>query len=138
MTINKAFFIAISILLLIGVIYLFAKAPSELIHTNEARAWGHLQIIGSEEIQKQIWVKKYLPLNELGQGDKSIPRPGQEVGGYRFDVRVNAGGRSFEAVAVPAEYGKTGRLSFYVDESGKMRGADKAGAEATADDPELR
>ncbi len=37
--------------------------------------------------------------------------------------------------AVPINYGVTGFRSFYIDESGVMRGADKGGAPATADDP---
>jgi hypothetical protein len=41
----------------------------------------------------------------------------------------------FQVSAVPRHYPKTGKRSFYLDESGVLRGADRQGAPATADDP---
>jgi hypothetical protein len=62
-----------------------------------------------------------------------------EKDGYRFRYRIlpepNSAAPSFELAATPAEYGKTGRQSFFLDADGKLHGADKAGAVATADDP---
>jgi len=43
----------------------------------------------------------------------------------------------FALAATPAEYGKTGRRSFYLDSSGALRGADKQGAVATSTDPRV-
>ncbi len=43
----------------------------------------------------------------------------------------------FELAATPAEYGKTGRRSFFLDSSGALRGADKHGAVATPTDPRV-
>ena len=43
---------------------------------------------------------------------------GSESTGYRFTVAVGEGGRSYTARAEPALYGRTGRLSFYLDPSG--------------------
>jgi hypothetical protein len=43
---------------------------------------------------------------------------GAETTGYRFTVTTGAGGKTFEARAEPARYGRTGRLSFYMDGSG--------------------
>lgn len=40
--------------------------------------------------------------------------------GYRFDVRV--GKDSFTAIATPQEYDVTGSWSYYLDESGVIRG----------------
>jgi hypothetical protein len=71
------------------------------------------------------------------------------VGGYRFQYRVIAAGPEpsdgaepaqpgdpkFELAATPENYGKSGRRSFLLDGSGKLHGADKNGAMATADDP---
>lgn len=42
---------------------------------------------------------------------------------------------AFRISAVPQAYGTTGLMSFYIDESGVVRGADKGGRAATADDP---
>lgn len=43
----------------------------------------------------------------------------------------------FYVTATPQRYPKTGRRSFYLDESGIMRGADKNGAVATVSDPSI-
>ncbi len=57
-----------------------------------------------------------------------------QSGAYKIELRVS--GNKFEATAVPVEYGKTGFLSFFIDESGILRGGDKAGGAATvADNP---
>ena len=68
-------------------------------------------------------------------------------GGYVFRYRVlpaaGPGGEAgkddaaFELAATPAEHGKTGRRSFFLDASGTLRGADKGGAVATAADPRI-
>jgi hypothetical protein len=44
-------------------------------------------------------------------------------------------GAGFTLAATPVVYGKDGRRSFFLDSSGTLRGADKNGAVATADDP---
>ena len=56
-----------------------------------------------------------------------------EKTGYKFEVTVTAAG--FAISAVPAEYGKSGKLSFYMDQTGVIRGGDHGGAPATATDP---
>ncbi len=59
--------------------------------------------------------------------------------GYSFALFVT--GRTattparFYATATPRRYPKSGRRSFFIDESGEMRGADKNGAAATVSDP---
>jgi hypothetical protein len=62
------------------------------------------------------------------------------VAGYVFRYRTfpsGAGGveTQFELTAAPAEYGKTGKRSFFINASGKLRGSDKIGATATGADP---
>lgn len=52
--------------------------------------------------------------------------------GYKISLTLTAGG--FEISAVPAEYGKTGKLSLFMDQSGVVRGGDHGGAAATASD----
>ena len=52
--------------------------------------------------------------------------------GYRFEL--NASGDQYEATATPIEYGKTGRRSFFVDQSAVLRGDDHGGAPAGASD----
>ena len=51
---------------------------------------------------------------------------GPETTGYRFQVIRAADGKSWYATAEPAQYGRTGRLSFYLDPSG-VRSGDAGG-----------
>ncbi len=51
---------------------------------------------------------------------------GTETTGYRFKIKVAPGGKSWTATAEPAQYGRTGRLSFYMDAAG-VRSADVGG-----------
>lgn len=46
--------------------------------------------------------------------------------GYRFQVNKSADGKSWNATAEPAQYGRTGKLSFYLDSSG-VRSGDNGG-----------
>lgn len=71
-----------------------------------------------------------------------------QSGGYRFRYTIapanEPGDESdrdkaagFSLAATPAEYGKGGKRSFYLDSGGVLRGGDKHGAVATIDDPEV-
>jgi hypothetical protein len=51
---------------------------------------------------------------------------GTDSTGYRFQVVRSADGKSWYATAEPAQYGRTGRLSFYLDASG-VRSGDAGG-----------
>ena len=51
---------------------------------------------------------------------------GPETTGYRFQVVRAADGKSWYATAEPAQYNRTGRLSFYLDASG-VRSGDAGG-----------
>lgn len=61
--------------------------------------------------------------------------------GYSFKVLREKGSSeslpSFAAFAAPVSYGKTGRRSFYIDESGVIRVADRKGFEANVNDQPL-
>ena len=46
-------------------------------------------------------------------------------------------GAGFTLAAMPVVYGKDGRRSFFLDATGTLRGADKNGVVATADDPAI-
>ena len=51
---------------------------------------------------------------------------GIESTGYRFQINRSADGKSWYATAEPAQYGRSGRLSFYLDATG-VRSGDTAG-----------
>ena len=65
-----------------------------------------------------------------------LPKHMLEKNGYKVELTVT--GTKFEATAVPVEYGKTGIMSFFVDESGVVRGADRGGAPASAADKPIQ
>ena len=47
---------------------------------------------------------------------------GTDSTGYRFRITTAADGKSWNAAAEPAQYGRTGKLSFYMDASGVRSG----------------
>jgi hypothetical protein len=51
---------------------------------------------------------------------------GTESTGYRFHVNALDGGKTWNAAAEPARYGRTGKLSFFLDASG-VRSSDTGG-----------
>lgn len=83
------------------------------------------------------------PQNEISSDQASLVDEQLASGsdqGYQFRYRTVGGAQEsaateFEISAVPQEYGKTGRRSFFLDADGKIHGADRHGELATADDP---
>lgn len=76
----------------------------------------------------------YGTLEELMAADL-VPKEGIEKSGYKFDFTVS--GDKFEVTAVPVEYGKSGKLSLFLDHTHILRGGDKGGASASASDPPI-
>lgn len=50
-----------------------------------------------------------------------------KLSGYNFRITVGKDGKSYVAMAEPAQYGKTGKLSFWMDQTGMIKSADKSG-----------
>ena len=93
----------------IGAMYTIARAEQEYLKKNGSG--GTLeQLIEAAAVSKQMI----------------------ENSGYRFELTVS--GDKFEVTAVPLEYGKSGNLSFFIDQTFVLRGADHNGASATASD----
>lgn len=102
---------------------------------NEAMAQTALRsLAGSEaEFKSDKGDGRYGSLDEL-ISESLISRESLEKYGYRIELTVS--GDKFEATAVPVDYGITGRLSYFIDESGVLRGGDRGGGAATvADQP---
>jgi hypothetical protein len=57
---------------------------------------------------------------------------GTESTGYRFHVNAPSGGKIWNASAEPAQYGSTGKLSFFLDAAG-VRSSDTGGKPLTPD-----
>ena len=124
---------------------LTTRQQRRLIRYNEAGAIMSLRTLFSAEATYQATVgngdygtleelrKEKLVDNVLGEGHRF---------GYLFRVRhenrsSESPQSSLEITAVPRTYGRTGRLSFYLDETGVIRSLDKNGAEAMHVDPFL-
>jgi hypothetical protein len=54
-----------------------------------------------------------------------------------YKVELNASSDKFEVTATPKTYGKSGRRSFFIDQTEVPRAADRRGERATADDPKV-
>jgi hypothetical protein len=109
-----------------------------LIRHNEAGALRSLQQLFSAEATYQATTGNgdYGTLEELGKAGlvDYVLAEGHRYG-YLFRIRrekrSSESQPSLEIVAVPRTYGRTGRLSFYIDETGVTRAADRKVAEAT-------
>jgi len=110
------------------------EPPPEM---NEAIAMSMLRMIVSAEATYQSTTGKgsYGSLDKLIEA-KLIAREPLDRYGYRFEVSVS--GNQFEATATPIEYGKHGRLSYFVDQSGVVRGGDHGGGAASAADSPMQ
>jgi hypothetical protein len=103
--------------------------------SNEAIAKSALRMIVSAEAAYQADKGKgsFGSLEQLVE-QGLLYKDFLEKHGYKIELIVT--GTKFEATAVPVEYGKSGTMSFFIDESGVLRGADRGGAPASlADKP---
>ena len=102
---------------------------------NESMAMGVMMMIPHVQESYKKTSGSYGTLEQLIAA-KLISKEMIEGAGYKFEVFVT--GDKFEAFAVPAEYGKTGKTSFFVDQTYVLRGADRAGASASSSDPPIQ
>jgi hypothetical protein len=58
--------------------------------------------------------------------------------GYDITITVTKEGQGYELVARPRVYPANGQRSFFLDETGVLRGANKTGGPASASDPPLQ
>jgi hypothetical protein len=102
---------------------------------NESSARNALRTIASAEATYQATegAGRYGSMDELiktGLVSKEL------IQNYGYKIELTVSGARFEVVAVPSEYGKTGKLSFFMDESSVLRAGDHGGGPATiADKP---
>ncbi|HEY0730321.1 MAG TPA: hypothetical protein VGD38_19705 [Pyrinomonadaceae bacterium] len=103
---------------------------------NERSAMSVLWSISSaQRAYKEEKTGSYASLEELVSANL-ISTDMLEATGYKFEVRLVPDG--FEISAVPAEYGKTGKLSFFMNNvTAMIRGADHGGGPASASDPHI-
>lgn len=122
-------------LILMALAGISGEANPPKVVQNERTAIGMMYTLArAEEEFKKKNGGSYATIEQLIAADM-VPKDPMEESGYRFDVTVS--GDKFEISAVPLEYGKTGRLSFFLDHTQVMRGGDKNGASAAASDPPI-
>lgn len=106
---------------------------NERIRVAEAEANEWLQeILGAQLIYFKAR-QRYTSLEELVKLGGISPELSDGVdSGYRFTISVATDGQSFVVTAIPMSYGRTGRLSFYADQTNLIRAEDKKGQPASA------
>lgn len=132
------------------------------VRASEVAAVGALhKIADALDIYRRAFDRLPESLEQLGPPPKEGLSPDRtglldqalaagESGGYRFRYAIVPSGDAtdsaerdklagFALAATPTQYGQpaAGRRSFYLDSAGTLRGADKQGEVATAEDPEI-
>ncbi len=114
------------------------------LEANEAWAMNTLRAIVSAEAGFKIkaGAGEYGSLEQLEkQKLLESARAAATQNGYTFEIKIQAGKpespAAFKAYATPQTYGLFGRSSFYIDQTGVLRGADKEGGPADVGDPAL-
>jgi len=99
---------------------------------NERSALAAITMIAAAEVEYRAnkGQGNYATLDQLIAEKDYLKNAVAPNANYKIEVTVT--GNHFEVSAVPAEYGKTGRISYYTDETQVVRGGDLSGAPATA------
>jgi hypothetical protein len=105
---------------------------------NEAKAMSAIQILAMKEAEYKEGNGRYATLEEMKSKPTlmAIGRRGEAFNFYMaegYDIRLDASGDKFEITATPNGYPKQGRRSFYVDQTGVLRGGDTGGKPATSE-----
>jgi hypothetical protein len=103
---------------------------------NEGMTTGVMHMIAhtQERYKKEKGAGSYGTLEQLIATDM-VQKEMLEASGYKFEMVVT--GDKFEVFAVPVEYGKSGKMSFFIDQTLVLRGADHNGASANSSDPPI-
>jgi hypothetical protein len=99
---------------------------------NERTAIGLMYTIAQAEMAYKKGNGTCATLEQLSAANM-FPKEMIEKMGYKFELTVS--GDKFELTAVPLEYGKSGNMSLFIDQTFVLRGGDRNGAAATASDP---
>ncbi len=124
-------------LLMLMVAGIANDASAAPLNANEAAAKSELRTLLSAEITYQATTGdgSFGTLDELIKAGLMSKAP---IERYGYEMELTVSGNKFEITAVPIEYGKSGRLSYFIDESGMLRGGDHGGGQATISDPPIQ
>lgn len=121
-------------LLMLQVVAISAQASESLPRSNESVAKSVLRTVGSAEASYRATENSYGTLDELVAAGL-LSKEMMEKYGYKIEVAASKD--KFEITAVPIEYGQTGKLSYFLDESQILRAGDHGGGTATVADQPL-
>jgi Protein of unknown function (DUF3352) len=122
-------------LVLMAVAGISGEANPPPMLANERATIGALYTIAYAQSTLRAEKGSYATLDELVAQQK-INRELLENHGYK--VYMTIAGDGFEVVAVPIEYGKSGKTSYFVNESHVVRAGDHGGGPATVADRPIR
>jgi hypothetical protein len=104
------------------------------LRSNESTARWKLQMILNTQNEYKQSTGRYGSLEELkAAGHFKEEYETLEAPGY--EIKLSVSGDKFELTATPTGYPKQGRRSFYLDQSGDLRGGDTGGKPASASEP---
>ena len=110
-----------------------AAKDSQVIMNETMAVYALNRIAGAQSAYKDDRKKgRYATLEEL-IAEELLEKTFLENMDYRFELEV--AGDHFEVSATPKTYGKTGRRSFLLDQTGTVRAADHKGEPASTEDP---
>jgi hypothetical protein len=110
-----------------------AAKDSHVLINETMAVYALNRIAGAQSSYKDDRKKgRYATLEEL-IAEELLEKTFLENMEYKFELEV--AGDKFEVSATPKTYGKSGRRSFFVDNTGTVRGADHRGEPAKTDDP---
>ena len=110
-----------------------SNVPPEM--QNERVTMGALYAIAMAEVNVKKEKGSLATLEDL-ISQKHVSREVLDGHGYKFFVTIVGDG--FEAVAVPIEYGKTGKNSYFINDSLVLRGGDHGGGPASVADKPIQ
>jgi hypothetical protein len=102
---------------------------------NERVTMGALYAIAMAEVNLKKEKGSHATLEDL-ISQKHVSREVLEGHGYKFYVTIV--GEGFEAVAVPIEYGKSGKNSYFINDSLVLRAGDHGGGPASSADKPIQ
>jgi hypothetical protein len=124
-------------LVLMAVAGISAESNPSPIVANERATIGALYMIANVETQYRSGEGQgsFGSLEKLIESEM-VSKEFIETHGYKIEVMLS--GSKFEVTATPLEYGKTGKTSYYIDETNVLRGGDHGGGMATVADKPIQ
>ena len=108
--------------------------PPSLVNERAAMGMLHQVAYAQQRYKEEKGKGVYGTLEQL-IAEELLSEDSLKLTGYKLDLTVT--GDKFEATAVPLEYGKSGTMSYFIDETFIIRGGDRNGGSASSSDPPI-